>query len=160
ALGWIDQMPRIIGVQAEGSAAMYHAWKSGTNPADMAPIDAQTIADSISAGLPRDRMKAMNAVTQTEGAYLTVSDDEIIAVIPALARNTGIFAEPAAAATYAGLLKAVDTGLVGGSERVVVLITGNGLKDITSAQKSVPQAPVVAPNLVAVDRIVSEIFNP
>ncbi len=57
-LGWIERIPRLIGVQAEGSAALYHAWKDGIDARDMQPIDAQTVADSISAGLPRDRAKA------------------------------------------------------------------------------------------------------
>lgn len=149
ALGWIDRIPRLIGVQAEGSAAMYNAWKAGIEPVDMQPIDANTVADSICAGLPRDRVKAMNAVTETGGAYMTVNDDEILAAIPALARATGVFAEPAASATYAGLLKAADAGLFERDERIAVLITGNGLKDVASAQKSVPAARRIAPTLEA-----------
>jgi threonine synthase len=159
ALGWIDRMPRLIGVQAEGSAALYTAWKNHTNPAAMAPIDAHTIADSISAGLPRDRVKAMNAVTETGGAYLTVSDNEIIAAIPRLARATGVFAEPAASATYAGLFKAARDGLLAADECVVALSTGNGLKDVASAQKSVTQAARVAPRLDEVARVIGEIFS-
>ncbi len=159
ALGWIDKMPRLIGVQAEGSAAMYKAWKEGIDPSKMEPIDAQTVADSISAGLPRDRVKAMRAVTETGGAYITVSDEEIIAAIPKLAQLSGVFAEPAAAAAYAGLLKAAGQGMFSADERIVVLSTGNGLKDIASAQKSVQQAPKIAPALEEVDRVVGEIIK-
>ena len=145
-------MPRIIGVQAEGSAAMYKAWTSHEDPHTMTPIDAHTVADSISAGLPRDRVKAMHAITETGGAYLTVSDDEIIAAIPTLARATGIFAEPAASATFAGMHKAAQEGLVGADDRVVGLITGNGLKDVASAQRSVAQAIKIKPNLAEVEK--------
>jgi threonine synthase len=159
ALGWIERMPRLIGVQAEGSAAMYQVWKAGGDPWTMAPIDAQTVADSISAGLPRDRVKALHAVTETDGAYLTVTDDEILAAIPALARATGVFAEPAASATYAGLIKAAEAGLVRPDERVVALITGNGLKDVGSARKAVSQAFKVAPRLEDVERVVDKIFT-
>lgn len=159
ALGWIDKVPRLIGVQAEGSAAMYHAWKEGINPAEMEPINAETIADSISAGLPRDRVKAMNAVTETGGVYLTVTDGEILAAIPELAQKTGVFAEPAASATYAGLLKAADEGLFEADETVVALITGNGLKDVASAQKAVSVAQHVAPNLEDASRVINEIFG-
>lgn len=159
ALGWIDHMPRLIGVQAEGSAAMYKAWKEGIDPAEMTPIEAHTIADSISAGLPRDRVKAMNAVTETGGAYLTVTDEEILAAIPKLARATGVFAEPAASATYAGLLKAAEMGMMDKEEQVVALITGNGLKDVAAAQKSVRQAYTIEPRLDDVERVVSEIFG-
>ena len=99
---------------------------------EMQPIDAHTIADSISAGLPADRIKALAAVRDTDGAYIKVTDEEILAAIPALARGCGVFAEPAAAAAYAGLVKAVEQGLVHPDERIVVLSTGNGLKDIAS----------------------------
>lgn len=159
ALGWIERVPRLIGVQAEGSAALYHAWRDDVDPATMPPIDAHTIADSISAGLPRDRVKAMNAVKETDGVYLTVSDEEIVAAIPLLAQQTGVFAEPAASAAYAGLLKAAEEKLFNADEEVVVLCTGNGLKDIATARKSVGQAPKVAPRLDEVAAVVKGIFG-
>jgi threonine synthase len=98
------------------------------------------VADSISAGLPRDRIKALAAVTESDGVFLTVSDDEILAAIPALARGCGVFAEPAGAAAYAGLLKAISQGLVAPDERIVVINTGNGLKDVAGAMKGVELA--------------------
>lgn len=140
ALGWIEQMPRIYGVQAAGSNYLAEAWEKGEDVLTKPPIQAHTIADSISAGLPRDRIKAMAAVTETGGAYVTVSDDEILAAIPALARGVGVFGEPAGATAYAGLVKAVGLGLVKPDERIVVINTGNGLKDISSAMKSVQAA--------------------
>lgn len=151
ALGWIDRMPKLMGVQAEGSAYLYQAWKNGEDVLTKPPIAAQTVADSISAGLPRDRLKAMAAVTETGGAYLTVTDEEMLAAIPALARGCGVFAEPAGATAYAGLLKAINQGMVAPGERVVVINTGNGLKDVASAMRAVgqvgPQPYHVAPNL-------------
>jgi threonine synthase len=146
-LGWIERIPRLIGVQAEGSAALYHAWKDDVRAQDMQPIDAQTVADSISAGLPRDRAKALRAVTQTQGAFVTVSDTEIIAAIPRLAQLTGVFAEPAAAAVFAGAQRAVQSGLVNTNESVVLISTGNGLKDIKRAQQSVAQGLRVQPTI-------------
>ncbi|NOZ72551.1 MAG: threonine synthase [Chloroflexi bacterium] len=137
ALGWIDKMPRIIGVQAEGSNYMAEAWEKGEDVLTKPPIQAETVADSISAGLPRDRVKAMAAVVETNGAYVTVSDDEILAAIVTQARGSGVFGEPAGAAAYAGLVKAVELGLVSPEDRIVVINTGNGLKDIASAMKSV-----------------------
>ncbi|MEW5956339.1 MAG: threonine synthase [Chloroflexota bacterium] len=137
ALGWIDRMPRLMGVQAEGSNYMYQAWKNNEDVLTKPPIDAHTIADSISAGLPRDRIKAMAAVKETGGAYLSVTDDEILAAIPAMARGSGVFGEPAGATAYAGLVKAVNEGWVAADERIVVLNTGNGLKDVAGAMKSV-----------------------
>ncbi len=137
ALGWIDRLPKIMGVQAEGSSYMYQAWKNDEDVLTKPPIDAQTVADSISAGLPRDRIKAMAAVKETDGAYLTVTDEEILVAIPAMARGSGVFGEPAGATAYAGLVKAANEGLVSADERIVVLNTGNGLKDVASAMKSV-----------------------
>ena len=152
ALGWIKKMPKIMGVQAAGSAALYDAWRTGISAMEMQPIDAHTIADSISAGLPADRIKGLAAVRETDGAYVKITDEEILAAIPALARGCGVFAEPAGAAAYAGLVKAVELSLVHPDERIVVLSTGNGLKDIASARKSVGEPAVVDKNLADVRR--------
>lgn len=137
ALGWIDKMPMLMGVQAAGSSYMYQAWKNGENIVTKPPIKAQTIADSISPGLPRDRIKALAAVKETGGSYLSVGDKDILQAIPELARGTGVFAEPAGAAAYAGLKKAVEKRMVSRNELIVVLNTGNGLKDVASAMKAV-----------------------
>jgi threonine synthase len=152
ALGWIDKMPRLIGVQAEGSSALYDAWKKGIPPQEMKPIHADTVADSISAGLPRDRVKALRAVMETGGAYVTVSDEEILQAIPALAGATGVFAEPAGAAPLAGLQKALKIGLVRSDERVVLLVTGSGLKDIPSALRATTHPKRIEPQLDAVEK--------
>ncbi|MCL4297397.1 MAG: threonine synthase [Anaerolineae bacterium] len=164
ALGWIDRMPKLMGIQAEGSAYLYQAWRSGEDVLTKPPIAAQTIADSISAGLPRDRIKALAAVTETNGAYLTVTDEEILAAIPALARGCGVFAEPAGAAAFAGLVKAINQGLVAPDERVVVINTGSGLKDIVSAMKAVnlvgTQPYRVGPSLDEVQQVMASIPTP
>ncbi len=161
AMGWIDHMPRIIGVQAEGSGFMYEAWRDGEDVLTKAPVSGKTVADSISAGLPRDRIKALTAVTETNGAYISVTDNEILTAIPALARGTGVFAEPAGAAAYAGLVKAVADGLVSADDRIVVLNTGNGLKDVAGAMKSVELVGTtpnrVAPNLADLKRVMKKI---
>ncbi len=157
ALGWIDRMPKLMGVQAAGSAYMAQAWANDEDVLTKPPIEAHTLADSISAGLPRDRIKAMAAVRETGGAYLQVTDQEILAAIPALARGCAVFAEPAGAAAYAGLLTAANAGLLGSDERVVVLVTGNGLKDVASALKSVGEVGTrphrVTPDLEDVKRV-------
>lgn len=152
ALGWIDRLPRLIGVQAAGSDYLWQAWSKGEDVLTKPPIDAHTVADSICAGLPRDRIKALAAVKETGGAFVRVTDEEILAAIPGLARGTGIFAEPAAAAAYAGLAQAAETGLVASRDRIVVLSTGNGLKDVGSAMRTVGQPPHIAPELAAVKR--------
>ncbi|MCB0154341.1 MAG: pyridoxal-phosphate dependent enzyme, partial [Anaerolineae bacterium] len=158
ALGWIERMPKLMGVQAEGSNFLYEAWRNNEDVLTKPAIKASTVADSISAGLPRDRLKAMAAVKETGGAYLSVSDAEILAAIPALARGSGVFAEPAGAAAYAGLVKAVNEGLVSAEERVVVLNTGNGLKDVAGAMKAVetvgPPARHIEPTLAALKKAI------
>lgn len=150
ALGWLDRVPRIVGVQAAGSSPLVDAWQQGLEGWEMQPVEAHSVADSIVAGLPRDRIKALRAVRETGGAFLRVSDAEIIAAIPALAQGCGVFAEPAAAAAYAGLVKAVDQSLVSPDECIVMLATGSGLKDISTAIKSVGEPTIVKPDLAEV----------
>ena len=160
AMGWIDKMPRLMGVQAAGSSYLYAAWKNSEDILTKKPIQAHTVADSISTGLPRDRIKALSAVTETAGAFVCVEDNEILAAIPELARSTGVFAEPAGAAAYAGLVKAVDQQLVSGNETIVVLNTGNGLKDITGPMQAVEQVGTqpfrVDPDIKALQQVVDE----
>jgi threonine synthase len=151
-LGWIDRMPRLIGVQAAGSAALAEAWKRGEDPCTMKPIQPQTVADSISAGLPRDRIKAMKGVRETRGAFITVTDEEIISAIPELARRCGVFAEPAGAASFAGLIRAVKAGLIECGESAVALVTGSGLKDVKTVMQALPSPPVISPDLDDVRR--------
>lgn len=146
ALGWMAQMPRIFGVQAEGSAAVANAFRARTEV--ITPVEAHTIADSISVGLPRDGVRAVRAATQTGGSYVTVSDEQIVAAIGALGK-VGIFAEPAGATAYAGLVKAVTEGQIGPDDPVVVVNTGSGLKDVGAAMKAVTAAPIIEPSLGA-----------
>jgi threonine synthase len=159
-LGWIDRMPRLIGVQAEGSNYLTEAWESREDVLTKPPIEAHTVADSISAELPRDRLKAMRAVTDSGGAFVAVSDEAILAAVPDMARNSGVFGEPAGAAAWAGLLAAAERGLVGPGDRVVVLNTGSGLKDVASAMKAAEGAGIEAiripPSLEAVERVMGE----
>jgi threonine synthase len=153
AIGWLDRMPRIFGVQAEGSAAVAKAFFAGVE--EITPVAAVTMADSISVDLPRDGVRAVRAAAQTGGAYLTVSDAEILSAIADLGR-VGIFAEPAGAASYAGLRKALENGMISTAETIVVLNTGSGLKDVPAAMEAVNPAPVIEPTLVAVEKTVDK----
>ena len=159
-MGWIDRMPRLMGVQASGSDYMHQAWKNDEDVLTKPPIEAKTVADSISAGLPRDRIKAMAAVKETDGAYIRVSDDEILTAIPAMARGIGVFGEPAGATAYAGLKKSIELDMVSRDDVVVVLNTGNGLKDIAGAMKSIdltgPRAFRVEPDLKDLKQLISK----
>jgi len=150
ALGWIEAMPRLFGVQAEGSAAIANAFLANTEK--ITPVSAHTLADSISVDLPRDGVRAVRAASQTGGSYLLVSDAEILAAIAALGK-AGLFAEPAGATSYAGLVKAVQAGWIGPDDPVLVLNTGSGLKDVKAAMHAVKEAPIIEPNLEAVRKI-------
>jgi len=145
-LGWLDEIPRLFGIQAEKSAAVANAYFNGSE--EILPVKSTTIADSISVDMPRDGVRAVRAVRETGGEYLTVTDDEIIASIADLGR-VGIFAEPASSAAYAGLKRAIRLNKITPEEPVLVINTGSGLKDIRAAAMAVPEAPVIEPNLKA-----------
>jgi threonine synthase len=149
-LGWMARAPRIVGVQAEGSAAIANAFLGNTET--ITPVSAKTLADSISVDLPRDGVRAVRAAKETDGTYITVSDEEILKAIAELGR-VGIFAEPAGATAYAGLVKGAAFGVVGGEEPVLVLNTGSGLKDVRAAMRAVVEAPIIEPTLEAVKKL-------
>jgi threonine synthase len=133
-LGLIPKVPRLIGIQADGSSAIAEAWFMGENVC--APSAATTIADSIAVSVPRDQTKALRAVNETDGCFITVTDKEILAAMNSLATIAGILVEPAAAAPMAGLRKAMEIGKIAAHEETVILHTGHGLKDISAMQKA------------------------
>ena len=148
ALGWIDRMPRLYGVQSTQSPALYDAWRAGWEIPR--PVQATTRADSIGVDAPRDPVKALNAVRATGGAFVAVEDQAILAAIPPLARLGAVFAEPAGAAAYAGLLQAMCDGLVQPGETIVVINTGSGLKDVNAAIQATGEVTIIEPTLQAV----------
>ena len=149
ALGWLERMPRLIGIQAEGSAAIANAFKAGDEK--IIPVKSTTLADSISVDLPRDGVRAVRAARETGGTYLTVSDAEILAAIAELGAQ-GIFAEPAGATAYAGLAAAKAQGLLDPGAPVLVVNTGSGLKDVRAAMQAVQAAPIIQPDLESVKK--------
>ncbi len=155
ALGLIERAPRLIGVQAEGSRVLYEAWRSGTE--EIVPVVPATLADSIAVGVPRDRIKALRAVRDTGGEFVTVSDEEILEAMRTLGRLTGIFAEPAGAAPMAGLLKMLREGRLSPEDRLVVLVTGNGLKDVSSAIKAAGTPHRIDPDVGDLKRLVERL---
>lgn len=150
-LGWIERIPRIFGVQAEGSAAIANAFRSSSE--DIIPVQAHTIADSISVDLPRDGVRAVRAVRETGGNYIIVSDDEIIKAIAKLGQ-VGIFTEPAGAAAYAGLVIAVETGIIKPGDPVLVINTGSGLKDVRAAMQAIKEPTIIEPSLEALKKVI------
>lgn len=130
AMGLADSMPRITAVQAEGSSAIYRAWKDGDFAA---PVTCNTVADSIAVEEPQAGYLALEKLRRYGGDVITVSDEEILLAQRELSGGAGIFAEPSAAAAWAGFVK--RAGDISRDEYAVVLATGSGLKDIESAAK-------------------------
>ena len=133
-LGLIAQTPRLLGVQPEGAAPIAACFRTGE---PLRPVEARTFADSIAVGAPRNWKKALQAIHDSGGAMVAVSDGEICDAMQYTGRLTGVFAEPAAATAVAGLRRAAAEGLVGRRARAVALITASGLKDTRSAQAAV-----------------------
>ncbi len=151
-LGWIDRLPEIIAVQASGSSAIINAL-SGNN---LKSVTANTIADSIAVDFPRDGLKALRAVNSSGGFGITVTDDEILSAQKELAEKSGIFTEPAAAATMAGFAKACQINQVNNYDTIVLLATGSGLKDITAAQRMLTIPDSINPDIDAFHQFYSK----
>lgn len=144
-LGIIDKMPIIVAVQSDKSDNLVRNMES--NFFEMTP--ATTIADSISVDYPRNYFMAKSYLKKYKGEWLSVTDEEIMSAASSLARNTGIFAEPAAAAAMAGMIKyakGVDTNKM---NPMLVLSTGSGLKDTKTPLQSISLPQPIDPNIEA-----------
>ena len=131
-LGKIDRMPKLVAVQAEGSASIVRAFREKKSIPEK--VNAKTVADSISVDYPRNGIMALKGLYDTDGLGITVTDEEILEAQRILGRLGGIFAEPASSAAFSGVRKAKKEGIVKEKDKVVVLLTGNGLKDIDSVK--------------------------
>jgi threonine synthase len=151
-LGFTEKVPVLVGVQAAGLSPVKTAFDRS---ADVEPCRGCTCADSIAVGHPRNWRKALRGVRASEGTMMSVSDEEIVAAIPTLARATGVFGEPAGVTGFAGLVKAVREGLVSKDETVVVLMTGSGLKDTENAMRAVGTPIRIGRSLADVERAVA-----
>ncbi|MFQ5795261.1 MAG: threonine synthase [Candidatus Bipolaricaulia bacterium] len=157
-LGFIDEIPRIVGVQAGGANPIAKAFERfDGNEVIIEDTTPETVADSISVGKPRDIVKAVTYVSRSGGTFVSVTDEEILNAIKDLARATGVFAEPAAAAAYAGFVQLADAGELGEDERMVVMITGNGLKDIAAARRATGKPYQIAPEINEVEKILDDL---
>jgi threonine synthase len=137
-------------VQAIGSSPLVAAFERGDKTATCQQV--HTIADSICVGKPRDHIKALRSVYESNGAMIAIPDEEILKAMRTLAQHAGVFAEPAGATGFAGLCKLTLYGKIGKHERVVCVVTGNGLKDVPAARKALDRTPVsIDPNQSAVE---------
>ena len=150
-LGFTDgKRPKMLGVQASGSSPIAKAYHDGK---PLLPVEAQTKADSIAVGKPRNWRKAINAIRESGGSMVIVEDSKILDAILYTARATGVFGEPAGATAVAGLKKAVADGIVKPEESALVVVTGNGLKDIKTAMEIVKPADCILPKLENIDAL-------
>ncbi len=148
ALGWVETTPALVGVQAEGAAPLASAWRNGTALVPWPSV--RTFADSIAVGHPRDWAKALRATRESRGGIVAVPDELIRDAMRLLARLEGVLAEPAGAASVAGILARRETRDVGQADEVVAIITGHGLKDVVSLERTFAVPPAVEPTLDAV----------
>jgi len=146
-IGIIKKMPVIIAVQAAGSCNLVE--NIGKEEFVSTPSD--TIADSISVDIPRNFHMAAGYITKYHGQTITVSDDDILRASSILAKNTGIFTEPAAAAAFAGFLDYKSRYLIPKSSSNVVLLTGSGLKDLNAVQPLFEIPLPVSPDMHSVE---------
>ena len=144
----IDKLPRLISVQAEGCCPVNRAIE---NNEPISWMDENTLADSIAVGAPRNGNKALAAIRESNGLTINVSDEEILDAMRMLGKYSGIFGEPAGVAGTAGLVKAVRQNLISEDALVVSIVTGNGLKDINSAQKAAGASQETASNLMRIE---------
>jgi threonine synthase len=149
--GLIERRPKLIAVQPEGSSAIVQAARTGADHAVAIP-GASSAADSLTVEMPRNAIGCLAEIRASKGGGVTVSDEAILASISRLASTTGVFAEPAGAAALAGLETALEEGLVNRDDRVVLMVTGTGLKDVAAAARALPALEPVEANLTSVEK--------
>ena len=142
AIGFIDKLPRLISCQAEGCCPLNRAIEE---KAPWHPMEENTLADSIAVGVPRNPDKALQAIEESNGLVVNVSDAEIMAAQKLLGSVCGLFGEPAGVTGTAGVKKLCEMGVLGKDGTVVTMISGNGLKDVENAIKAAG-APISCPN--------------
>jgi threonine synthase len=141
-IGWIERMPRFIGVTAERAPSVARAFRSGVETFE--DIASTTIASGISVDTPCDGVAALRAIRTSGGTILEASDEDMLTAMATLAQEAGVFVEPACAAAYVGLAAARRANLVRSSDEVVLQLTGSGFKDIRSAMRAAPQPKVIS----------------
>lgn len=148
-LGYVEDTPQMLGVQAEGASAIHDSFH------DHDDIDeiADTLADSIAVGRPRNTIKACRAMEESGGTSILVEDQEILEAEVLLGSSEGIYTEPAGATSVAGVKKALEEGIIEEDESVIVVSTGFGLKDTASAKQATGGVERVDPDIEEVNRL-------
>ncbi len=148
-LNIIDRMPVIVVVQSEKSDNLVR----NIGKKDFKVIPSTTVADSISVDIPRNFYMAQHFIQKYNGETLTVSDDEILTASRNLSGNTGLFAEPAAATAFAGLLSYIKQGRIPSRSSNVVLLTGSGLKDLKAVAPMLNMPASIDPSITNLKKL-------
>ncbi|MBN2299906.1 MAG: threonine synthase [Acholeplasmataceae bacterium] len=143
-LGLIENIPKLLGVQSTGCSPFVDAY---LNHKPLVEAEENTIADSISVGIPRNPIKAQQAIKKSMGAWIKITDEHILKSMKKLGSKEGIFGEPAGVAAFAGLEEAIKQGVITKDDTVTVIMTGHGLKDPFNAQKAVKTPVLLKPKL-------------
>jgi threonine synthase len=143
-VGWIDKLPKLLGVQSSGCSPLVDSFLENR---PWRPAEENTIADSIAVGVPRNPEKALRAVRESGGTMVAVNDEDILDAMRLLGRTSGIFGEPAGVAGLAGLRYLGGNGVIKSDEKIVAIVTGNGLKDIKNAISAAGEPIKVDPSL-------------
>jgi threonine synthase len=153
--GFIDDLPRMTGIQAEGAAPIAHAVWRGQD--DIIPVEKpETVATAIRIGAPVSATKAIRAIYDSDGLAETVSDNEILNSQKLLARKEGIGVEPASAASIAGLMKLVNSGEIDKGEEIVCVVTGHLLKDPNIAINACEEPVEVDADIKALNNLINQ----
>ena len=147
-LGLIERIPKILGVQSTGCCPFVDAARENR---PLRPTPENTLADSIAVGVPRNPIKALRAVRDSKGAWIAVTDEQILDTMRVLGRTEGVFGEPAGVTATAGVRQAVADGVIKPDETVTVISTGSGLKDVRNALRAAGKPQLCEPSLDALE---------
>jgi threonine synthase len=154
-VGFVEYVPKLVAVQPKGNSPLVRAIKEGRRFEEIEPEkNPSTIATGLSDPFPWDGDMALEGVKGSNGTGVAPSDEEIMEAVKDLAKYEGVFAEPSGAAGLAGLKKVVEEGVVDKDERVVVLVTGTGLKDVELIEGLVRETPIIDPDPRLIDAMV------
>ena len=147
-LGFIERIPKILGVQSTGCCPFVDAARENR---DLIPAEENTLADSIAVGVPRNPKKALRAVSAANGAWIAVSDEDILATMGILGRSEGVFGEPAGVTASAGVMRAERQSIIKPNETESTIRTGSGLKDVKNALRAAGRPHKCAPSIEALE---------
>lgn len=154
--GFIEDLPRMTGIQAIGACPITNAFREGSEK--IVPVEnPETVATAIRIGAPVSALKALRAIYESDGYSETVTDEEILDAQKLLARTEGIGVEPASASSIAGLRKLVDGGEIDKGEEIVCIVTGHLLKDPNTAINACKEPISIDANAESLNKILDDL---